>query len=82
MHAVDQPSAGDLQRDVGPAEARQNYAQLDWRQVQRAGELRSHDGYIAAIEVIDHHDDKQHHGNEESSLAGDLGHHGRMSQVR
>ena len=42
--------------------------------MQRSGEFRADDREIGAVEIIDDHDDKEHHGHEKSSFAWRLGH--------
>src|ERR1700733_7370713 len=42
--------------------------------MQRSGKLGTDDREIGAVEIIDDHDDKEHHGHEKSSFAWRLGH--------
>src|SRR5471030_2387473 len=69
-HTVHQPAAGDLHGGVGPAERREDQPDMHRVDAQLAGQRRGGNRQVAAVEVVDHHGDKQQHHDEETLSAG------------
>ncbi|MOA07053.1 hypothetical protein D3C78_1267290 [compost metagenome] len=69
-HAIHQPAAGDLHGRVGPAERREDQADVDRVDAQVTGQCRGSDGQVAAVQVVDHHGDEQQHHDEKTLAAG------------
>ncbi|MNY08093.1 hypothetical protein D3C86_1409260 [compost metagenome] len=69
-YAVYQPAAGDLHGRVGPAEGREDQADMNRVDAQVTGQCRGGNRQVAAVQVVDHHGDEQQHHDEKTLAAG------------